>query len=162
MVREFFLDFLVYLIQNQPRPLRRNFINRRIEVGGVAMVTALEIYSQPRDLSFSIGECKNPGEWYGKYAIVISRGPGHNFKLLLSCEPVFGSRETAIMAVEEALAAVCAAAKKEFESGESLVGQIFNPSSEPVPEDKVLNDERIARIIRELREKGTSETYDWK
>lgn len=64
---------------------------------GVSRLTVLEIYTNPADLEFTIGSSE------GKWGVLISRGPGHKFKPLLSTEAVFTERDTAVQAIRSVL-----------------------------------------------------------
>lgn len=61
-------------------------------MSGISMMTALEIVTNPKDLQILLTQDKVNG----KYAIVIYRGPGHNFKLLISSIPYFEKIDSAL------------------------------------------------------------------
>ena len=123
---------------------------------GVSMITGLEIYTQPDDLQFVVGESEREK---GKYGILISRGPGHRFKILISTPCAFDSREAAVGAVLDLLAAVCEAAKKELGNPSSFIAAIVNPNGRPVEDANVLTQERIEKIVEDLRAGRVANTY---
>ena len=66
---------------------------------GISMITALEIFSNPSDLKFSIVKEKKSK----KLGFVITRGPGHNDKILLSSGLFAEKPEEAIASIKEIL-----------------------------------------------------------
>lgn len=102
---------------------------------GLSRLTVLEIYTNPANLEFQIAESE------GKYAVMVTRGPGHKFKLLLTTEAVFEKREVAI----DSIRAVLDAALREGT-------QAFSEHA------GALNQENVDRILRELAEKGSCST----
>lgn len=105
-------------------------------------LTLLEIYSNPNDLQFQIPRKDD------KSAIMISRGPGHNFKLLLSSEYVFNSLNDAVNTIKTILDTVI----KECSDG--FVCSKIN--------DRVLTEKDVQRILSELKEGRISVTYNRK
>jgi len=114
---------------------------------GIIMLTALEIFTNPWDLEITIGQKKDGA----KFAIGIFRGPGHNFKPILTSQPFAETREDAIRAVEKALQTIHEAVTKEFKNSRSLVYQYLNPDGNVIDQSKVLNPDLITRILEELR-----------
>ena len=115
---------------------------------GISMITALEIFTNPGDLEITIGQEKGGG----KFAIGIFRGPGHNYKSVLTSQPFAETQEDAIKAVEETLQTVHEAITKESENRGSLASQYLNPDGQEIDQSKVLNQELIARILGEIRQ----------
>jgi hypothetical protein len=99
-------------------------------------MTVLEIYSNPADLEFQIAETE------GKHAIMVTRGPGHRFKLLLTTEAVFESRTVAVSAIRSVLDVALKEGKSAF--GETL---------------GMLDQETIDHIIQDLQEQGSCSTH---
>jgi len=122
---------------------------------GISMITALEIFTHPRDLEISIIQEKNGG----KYAIAYSRGPGHNFKLLLSTQPFAEKIDDAVEIVRETLELIQQVVTKEFENRKSIVSQYLNPYGQAIDQSKVLNSDLIRRITEELRQHQVASTY---
>jgi hypothetical protein len=124
-------------------------------VGNVSMGTALEIFNHPRDLYFSVSEHE------GKYAFVISRGPGHNFKLLISADPVFEGREAVILCVQEILTGIRTHLEKELLDPSTIAAQFCNPSRLPRHMFQGLTAEYIDRIISDLQTQGSVSTSQY-
>lgn len=125
-------------------------------MAGLTAVTGIEIYTQPDDLQISI---PREGE-DGNYAILITRGPGHRFKLLASTEFVFDTLEVALENVREALLAICQKGMEELTNQSSLIGRIVNPNNLPVERMKVLTAARVEQIVEALRRSGVASTYE--
>ena len=118
------------------------------------MLTALEIFTNPSDLEFTIGQ----REEGGKFSIGIFRGLGHAFKPMLTSEPFAETLEEAIKAVEGTLQTVYEAITEEFKSKASLASLYLNPEGKEIDQAKVLNQDLIARIIEELRQNRKAST----
>lgn len=86
---------------------------------GLSMITLTEIYTNPRDLGFSVNQ-EN-----GKFAAFIRRGPGHRFKLLMSSEHRFATADMAIAAIEETLDLVLKKGKEIFRTGDQDLTQVL-------------------------------------
>jgi len=102
---------------------------------GLTRLTVLEIYTNPADLEFQIAESG------GKYAVMVTRGPGHRFKLLLTTEAVFEKREIAIDSIRAVLDAALSEGKQAFSE-----------------QTGALNQENVNRILHELAEKSSCST----
>jgi hypothetical protein len=102
---------------------------------GLSRLTVLEIYTNPADLEFQIAESD------GKYAVMVTRGPGHKFKLLLTTEAVFEKCEVAIDSIRAVLDATLREGRQAFSE---------HPGA--------LNQENVDRILRELAEKSFCST----
>ena len=122
---------------------------------GISMLTALEIFTNPSDLEITIGQSK-PGE---KFAIGIFRGPGHNFKPMLTSQPFAKNLENAVEAVRGILESICEASTKTFADGGSIPSQYLNPEGLKIDQSKVLNPNLIDRILDELRQHQIASTY---
>ena len=107
----------------------------------MTLKTALEIFSNPNDLSFTVGRNNE----YEKFTILIMRGPGHNFKLLLTSEPQFESIEDAVGVIKEVLNSVCESSRK-FTGNHNEVN--------------TLNEEMIERILTSLKKTKHANTYE--
>jgi hypothetical protein len=117
---------------------------------GMSLITALEIFSNAYDLEIVIAK-----EAEGKqYTICISRGPGHNFKSMLSSAPFSEDLEKVIGAIKNTLEAAYAAANAEFAKPDGLLGSILD-----VDHKNILTPTLIAWICQELRTKQIASTY---
>jgi len=126
---------------------------------GVSVMTVLEIFNHPDDLAVEIPKEKNGS----KFAILISRGPGHNYKMLLSSKPVFETFDSAIDSVEKILKEIMEYGKKEVVNKESLIYAIVNPDGlelDQIDESGILNAGLITRIMDELRKKQCADTHE--
>lgn len=102
-------------------------------------ITLLEIYSNPKDLLFQIFEKDNA------FAVLVSRGPGHNFKVMLSSEYVYKTAMEAALVINEVLETVL----KEC-SGNFICTKF---------KSFALTRDDVQKIVHELGEKGISKTY---
>lgn len=123
-------------------------------MSGIHRITALEIFTNPHDLEFRIPEVD------GKWTIMITRGPGHSFKILLLSMPVSNKKE-AVDGVRKTLDLVRQACTKELSDPSSFATQMINPDSESLEEAIVLTPAIQERIIQDLQEKNASSTYAW-
>ena len=123
---------------------------------GISMSTSLEVFTNPSDLEISIGQEKSGG----KYAIFISRGPGHDFKILLSSQPFAESMEAAVKAVGEILESIRQAATNTLGDKENPISQILNSGGQEIDQSKALNPDLIQRILEELRKHKRAGTYE--
>lgn len=122
---------------------------------GLSAVTVLEIYTNPEDLEFAIGEDEESGKW----SLAVTRGPGHHFKLLLSADDTLGSKNEAIEQVSLLLKTVREEGRRVLTDPENLIGKIVNPKG-LAPEDmEVLTGEQSERVLEELRSSNVSSTY---
>ena len=122
---------------------------------GISTITALEIFTNPRDLEITIGQDKNSG----KFAIGIFRGPGHNFKPILTSQAFAEKLEDAIEATKETLESVRQAMIKNLADPRSLLSQQLNPDGQEIDQSKVLNPDLINQILDELRQRQVASTH---
>jgi hypothetical protein len=122
---------------------------------GISMITALEIFTNPEDLEITISQEKEGA----KFAIGIFRGPGHNFKPMLTSQPFAEKFEDAIEAVKGMLESICAVLTKDFADQKSLSSRYLNPDGQQIDQSKVLNPGLISRILDELRQHRLASTY---
>jgi len=118
------------------------------------MLTALEIFTNPWDLLVLVG--KDGGKW----GFTISRGPGHNYKLLVDSN---GFAETEAAAIEELkgkLEAVSADCTKAFEDQANALSKYILPEQQTLDQSKVLNSELIAQVVGKLQSSGLVKTYE--
>lgn len=118
----------------------------------VSMLTALEIFSNPFDLVFVIGE-RN-----GKWGFSICRGPEHRYKLMLSTDYFADSRQAAIDAIADILTRVCQAGTQEFSDSDSAAGAIFNPTGLPIDDAESLSGQLREQILEGLKTQGEVHT----
>ena len=121
----------------------------------LSMATALEIFTNPNDLDISIIEDDNSGKYY----IEFCRGPGHNFKLMLSSQPFTEKLEDAVKTVRETLEAVHLALIREFDEEESIPYKYLNSDNQPIDQLRILTPELIARIVEELQRQQMASTW---
>ena len=124
-------------------------------MSGISRLEALEIFSNPTDLEIIITEDKKSK----KYGIAFCRGPGHNFKLMLSADPYTEEFKDVINAARTILEGIYQAMTEELKNPESLIVQFLNPENNQLDESKSLNPELIDRIIKELKEHRIASTY---
>lgn len=122
----------------------------------LTLITALEIFSNPQDLYIFIGQ-KDGSD---KFAFAISRGPGHNFKPMLSTTPFFETEEVAIDEIKKILEQVREAATKELEDEKSMASQFLKPEGMEIDQSKMLNQELIDRIVEELKKSKSVNTWE--
>lgn len=125
-------------------------------MSGISRITALEIFSQPDDLEFVIFEKG------GLFGFLITRGPGHNFKLIISTSPYAADLAQAIRGVDTTLEHVCSYATAEVGNSGSLVAAFMNPDNRPVDDANGLSALYRERIIADLTSKRTASTYTYK
>lgn len=123
-------------------------------MSGISMLTALEIFTNPGDLEIIISQEK--GE--GKFMIGILRGPGHNYKMMLTSQPFAETQEEAIKVIEGILQTVSGVITKELKDRESLASQYLNPDGQEIDQSKVLNQDRIDQVLEELRQHQKAST----
>ena len=122
---------------------------------GISLLTALEIFTNPGDLEITIGQEREGA----KFAIGIFRGPGHNFKPMLTSQPFAETQEDAIGAIKGTLDSIHEAMTKDFADRKSLPSQYLNPNGEEIDQSKVLNPDLIAQVLDELRRHRVANTY---
>jgi hypothetical protein len=123
---------------------------------GISTSSALEIFTNPADLQITIGQEKEGA----KFAIGIFRGPGHNFKPILTSAPFAETLEGAVKAVGNTLEEIRAAMVQQFADPKSFASQFVNPTDCPIDQSKVLNEDLIRRILDELRKNKVASTFD--
>ena len=126
-------------------------------MNGITVQTALEIYTQPKDLYICVGKPQEEK----KFAFTISRGPGHNYKQLVSSSASFETVESAIKEVKSLLKDCCQAAKKIISDPNNVLTIIFNPDNRPVLEDRILNDAFLEQIMLELEKNNEVDTCEY-
>src|SRR3989338_537310 len=104
---------------------------------GMSLRTALEIYTNPFDLSFVVS----------KDVIAISRGPGHDFKPLLTGKLNLKTLKEAAEQFGKILKQIVEASEKELQNTDSLLTRILNPKGNPPKEGTVLTHNMIEEII---------------
>lgn len=123
---------------------------------GMSVLTVLEIYSNPLDLSIAIAKGNNSS----LYALAISRGPLHNFKLMLSTAPFAETVEEAIALIKAILETVIITAEG-IPFGETVTTEANQKSFERIETvpGPVLDHSLIDWIVAELREHKTADTW---
>lgn len=124
-------------------------------MSGISMLTALEIFTNPKDLEITIGHEKG-GD---KFAIGIFRGPSHNFKPMLTSQPFAKTPEDAVEAIKGILETVRQAATKELGNKESILFQHLNLDNREIDQSRILDSDFVDRILDELRRCRVASTY---
>ena len=122
----------------------------------ISMMSALEIFTNPGDLEITIGQEKKGA----KFAMGIFRGPGHDFKPILTSQPFAETQEDAIKAVERVLQTVHEAVTETLRNPDSLASRYLIPDEQKIDQSKVLNQDLIGRILDELRQHQKASTCE--
>ena len=122
----------------------------------ITRMSALEIFTNPEDLEFTVGQ-EGEGE-NATCAFGIFRGPRHKFKSILTSQPFKGTTEDAIGVVKKILESICKKIREDFADDKSILSQYLNPEGGEIDEAKVLNPDLITRILDELRQNKTAST----
>jgi hypothetical protein len=122
---------------------------------GISKITALEIFTNPGDLEICIEQEKEGA----KFSIGIFRGPGHNFKPMLTSQPFAEKLEDAVGAVKGTLESIHEILTKDLADRKSFSSLYLNPSGLEIDQSKILNQDLIARILDELRQHRVASTY---
>lgn len=118
-------------------------------------IIGLQIFTQADDLRFMISESG------GKHAILVSRGPKHHFKPLLSTEPDYETRDAAVDDVMKTLNFICRKATEVLGDPHNILTSIENPNNLPVEQMKnVLRADHLRQIEEALRASGVANTYE--
>lgn len=120
---------------------------------GVSRMTILEIFTNPCDLVVAIGQKD------GKFSVFVSRGPGHNYKLMLSAEGIFESRQAAVDSIRQVLEFAAEKGKETLEDRTNPIAQIVNPGGRPVGEMNVLTQSAIDTLIATLATEDEARTF---
>ena len=118
---------------------------------GISLMTALEINNHPSDLYVQIGKPQGSEQ----YAIQVSRGPGHSYKMLISSQPFADTVEQAVEQVKALLKGIHSAAEDQMNDAESPTTKILSGVTD---RSKTLTPDLIDRIIAELREHQYADT----
>lgn len=111
---------------------------------GISALTALEIFSNPRDLHVAVGETD------GKFAFMISRGPGHDFKPILSSRPFAENVPAVIGSIKEILESVCNYCRGALSDPGNTITRMLNPGGRPIDEVSVLTQSIIDWMVGEI------------
>lgn len=123
----------------------------------MTLMTALEIFTQTNDLQIIVAE----DEKTEKFMFLISRGPKHRFKPLISTKFAMVSREAAVSTVMMVLRAVCEVAEKEMQNTSSFPAAIINPEGLTKDEmQNVLTDKHLTQIEEKLQTEDTVNTFE--
>jgi hypothetical protein len=125
----------------------------------MTLITVLEIFTNPKDLEISILQEKKGGK-YG--LVIITRGPGHDFKPLLTVGPFAEKFRDILKAVEKTLKQIQTAARSELGKMNSSIARFVNPDGKKIDESRVLNDRLVKRIMALLRKHKVASTYKFK
>lgn len=124
---------------------------------GLNLLIALEVANQYRDLCISVFKDDSSD----KHGFLISRGPGHNFKPLLSTNACFENKQSVIEATGNLLEAIVRITKNEIgENSQDIPAAIINPGNQPLEKLDILNQERIEQIIKALKVENVANTWE--
>jgi hypothetical protein len=127
---------------------------------GLCRLEAFEIFGNPMDLSIYVARCKSE-----KFALAITRGPGHNFKPLVDSNDAFLDRESAVQYVEAILTACVEEGMKtvvseaEIKTCGIFCAGMYGTKENPPVKGAVLDADLIKEIGKKLRETGEAGTY---
>ncbi len=79
-------------------------------MAGVSRLSAYEIAGNPDDIVCGAFKDKDTG----KYGGTISRGPGHNYKLIISTNPGYDTQEEAVAGMRDLVEGINEAVEKEL------------------------------------------------
>ncbi|MFA4953963.1 MAG: hypothetical protein WC641_01470 [Patescibacteria group bacterium] len=119
---------------------------------GLGRLTALEIFAHPTDLMFVIGQAD------GRFGILLTRVPGHDYKLLISSQMTIETRDKAVEILCGILDTTIEAGQRTY-AGSDDVGEILNPDKVPVEKFPALTKPFADRIKALLRTADKVETY---
>ena len=88
---------------------------------GISRLVAYEIVANPDDIVIDAGGPESTGKFFGW----VTRGPGHNYKLLLSTQPVYDTSKQAKQAMEELVAKIKEFVKKDLEDPNNPLKDFF-------------------------------------
>lgn len=125
-------------------------------MSGIQRFTALEIFTNPDDLELSI--FGNKSGW----GLMITRGPDHRFKILITQNPVFPNSAQAIQAISNILRSICTSMTQELNNSESFIAKVFNSGGLSIDDANVLSGEYRERICRDLASYHVARTYTYK
>ena len=124
---------------------------------GVSRLTGLEIFTNADDLTFSLKEVQQ------KFALAIFRGPKHNYKLLVSSQYDFASRQDAIDYIKKLLEEILVDCIKELSGPRpnSFTKLIINPDNRPLEDfnNNALNQQKIDEICTMLVKSNDVSTF---
>lgn len=105
---------------------------------GITLGTALEMYTNPFDLSFAVS----------KDFIAVSRGPGHSFKLLFDGAWKLESQEKAAEELKVILTGIVSVSENELRNPKSVLAAMLNPEGKSLTEAEVLTPGMVEEIAR--------------
>lgn len=130
----------------------------------MTIISALEIFSNPYDLEFIVGE--NTDKKDGTFSLMLTRGPGHNFKVMITGEG-YKSKDDAVETIKKILDSCIEKGEEVFfgkKSSTDDVGQLLKTvgnSKDCKKEDakNALTKSMIEKIVSNLKEKEVASTY---
>jgi hypothetical protein len=123
---------------------------------GMTLQTALEIFTNPRDLEFTIGQDRKSK----KFGFGIFRGEGHRYKPMLTSEPFAPTLDDVIEIIKGILETAVKASISELENRSSIASQIINPDNVPINQLKVMDQNLIDRILAVLKRDQRASTCE--
>lgn len=123
-------------------------------MSGITLITAAHIAANPRDLMISISE-EN-----GMWTIETSRGPGADFKRLLTSGPVEATMDRLLEDIPFLLLDdIVKPVLKELESSGSFLAAMFCGKDEKVDTSGFLDKDMADWIVKQLRESKCAMTW---
>ncbi|MES2416492.1 MAG: hypothetical protein V4504_02225 [Patescibacteria group bacterium] len=127
------------------------------------LITALEIFTNPYDLEFVIGEDPEKKKW----GLMICRGPEHRGKLLLSGEG-YDSKQDVINTIITQVLNICVEKGNEVSFGnskngaEELLKTVANPKNgTPEKAMNALTSQMVEQIKKQLEKDDSCSTCSW-
>ena len=125
-------------------------------MAGITRLTALEIFTQPDDLEFRVGQ--DGDKWRSQ----LLAGQDTVSSFCLKADPVFDSSDAAISAIGDVLEIICTKMTAELSVPSSLAAQVVNPDNRPIDDANALSGDYRERIISDLTDNGVASTYIYK
>lgn len=119
-------------------------------------VSILEIFTNPSDLMIAVS--KNPDN--DKGTLIISRGPGHDFKPICDHSDFAESEDEAVARTEEFLTWIMTTGLKELTDPNGVGAMFFNLRTINTNHPACLSSEWIEKIVRSLRKDKIAKTYE--
>lgn len=121
---------------------------------GISYMTAIEIFTHPTDLEIITGMDG------GKYGFAITRGPGHDHKVMIDTCGFAETQDLVIEKVKEMLDSICKAMQIELADPRSFISRYYNPDNRELDQEEFLTQDLINWIVFELRQNGSASTYN--
>ncbi len=122
---------------------------------GLSVITCLEIFANPKDLEINI--IKDAGT--NKFAILICRGPGHNYKAILTSLPFTNELDVAVETTKVIFEGAIEVGRNfSLEKGTKLP-PVLDGLMTKIETSLVFNQDMLDKILLELRDRQTVSTH---